>query len=1478
MLTSHTDAQSLARPSTRQASGEFNKTNRKQRGIAAVVACVLSVVLISGFFLLSSDPAQAAVGTKYGEYTVTHVLATGAQTINVSGRVYEVTGGSGTITIASGTTTVLILNGTTRSQAYSPIEVLGTAKVTLYLVSGKTNTFEATSLSQFLPMNSAGIYVEKGATLTIKGPGALIATGAPIGGAGIGGRRAAVQETSGKIIIESGTITATGSGGGGGGGAGIGGGSSPSNGFSLSGDIYIKGGTIRADSNGSSAAIGGGFNSPAVGVIDISGGVIHAEPHAAGAGIGGGGGSVCYKINISGGDIFAKGSNQAAGIGNGKDVTGCTINISGGVIATENMFPGASGVGGGGSGRATINIDGGSVYSINSDKMIRVNKNPTNGEDHGFKPVFLDMVLVKSKATGNVIKNFELSIKVEGPDLTTYIYKAKTNSQGLVYIWLPEGSFYTLLYDPYSGKYQEIQLDITNPGSDVYNPATNTNTIFVDSIYPTWDFGITTDQSIWETNLNLNILHDNPGEPVHIAKKIAGVRWFHEPISGQPDNTRENFIAGYDKATERGASVADGKNGADGKPSAGDAGDFLLLPLQGQDTDDANEKHYSMEISSPGRYWIEIHYISAQLGWDVYHVTYLDVPAIPHADRYLVAKSSAPDTILSSHYWLADAASHCGIDETYIIYATVDDTDMASKEPYLPEPINNSYKGKPVEIPIGKTIMLKSYGEAQYTITQLSEARQLSVKGTLTLKNVILDGNGSGGGVSVAGSLIMAKGATIRNSAGIGFGGGLSITGAVTMNSGSIIYGSIANNSDSQVGYGGGAFLDGGSLIMNPGSTISGNTANTGKFDGAGGGVYIYGGSLTMYTGSEVSGNYASSGNVIAGHYATGGGVQVSVSSSKVGTFNLEGGTVRDNYAGYNSSGSGGGVYVYGSSTYKATLNMTSGTINNNIASRTSYGPSGGVHVGSNAKFNMSGGLITENKVAINDAGSTGNGGGVYVTDGGVFDMFNTAEISHNIGSINGLGNGGGVYVDKAGSSFTMRGNAVISYNSSTLGDGKIGNGGGVYVDNGSSFTMSGHAVISHNSGATGNGNGSNGNGGGVFVLGTNSAFTMSESATISDNFASSYGNGYGGGVYVSNNTKFNAHDTARIINNTALHGDGGGIFSENHDYGKSTVDISRYAPIVKIDSTVVFSSNRASKTYPHPDNYAQVIRFDGQLLNNDDINYQHKAGPLIFTITYMANNGTNTLHTDTADNSNHVTVKTQSELKAAGFTGPVDLPRFLGWNTRADGNGDNIDESEIRLLDSNVVCYAIWGPRLTFNVTISKEVTGVYGDRTKAFDFKVLLYDDDIATTPVEDNTQFVTVDEQGVSGQLTVEDGALTFDLKHHQSITIQGIPFGYWIDVQETNVSKNVYDVTCVDSFYQDIEISHPGKVAGFAQPQQIFGEETFYFTNHRALVEVTGVTLDDSMSVYMMPVALFLLAITLAARPGMRLRMRYVKREV
>jgi uncharacterized repeat protein (TIGR02543 family) len=386
---------------------------------------------------------------------------------------------------------------------------------------------------------------------------------------------------------------------------------------------------------------------------------------------------------------------------------------------------------------------------------------------------------------------------------------------------------------------------------------------------------------------------------------------------------------------------------------------------------------------------------------------------------------------------------------------------------------------------------------------------------TVVLENIILlgksDNTKSLVRVISGGKLIMNVNSKITgNSNSTGHGGGVFADGTFIMNDGTIP-GNTAK-------YGGGVTIWGGSFTMENG-TISNNTAEYGA------GVTIWGGTFNMENGI-ISYNTAD-GNTGNGD---GGGVYVSYGENSAGFFNMNGGEISNNTAGY-----GGGVYLSNRNEMGSTFTMSGEAT---ISVNTAFGSGGGVQLNSNTAFTMKDGTISSN--------AAGSGGGVDI-NGGVFDMENGTIAGNTANKSDGYGNGGGVSVNSAGEDdptgfFNMKG-GEISGNTATYG-------GGVFMTSWNNreaiFTMSDNAIISNNTASD--------SGGGVRVS-PNTTFTMKD-GTISNNKA-----GDGGGVRLWGGTfnmeKGTISDNAADGNdgNDYINGDGGGVYVSDNDGDESGVN-----------------------------------------------------------------------------------------------------------------------------------------------------------------------------------------------------------------------------------------------------------------------------------------------------------------------------------
>ena len=183
--------------------------------------------------------------------------------------------------------------------------------------------------------------------------------------------------------------------------------------------------------------------------------------------------------------------------------------------------------------------------------------------------------------------------------------------------------------------------------------------------------------------------------------------------------------------------------------------------------------------------------------------------------------------------------------------------------------------------------------------------------------------------------------------------------------------------------------------------------------------------------------------------------------------------------------------------------------------------------------------------LCLNGKSITVNGAfdAIKIPSGSTFtlcDCTGTGSITHGTDNSDQKYTGRGVYVSGM---FNMYGGKIF-------GNTIVGNGGGVYVDgSGSTFTMNGTAEIIGNEANIDSSN-AGGRGGGVYVF-NGGSFEMSETAKITNNGAS---NGGGVGLYYS--SKFTMSNTAKITDNNASYG--GGVFIRNSMFAMSgTAEIS---------------------------------------------------------------------------------------------------------------------------------------------------------------------------------------------------------------------------------------------------------------------------------------------------------------------------------
>ena len=406
-----------------------------------ILALVLVIVMLVGLMpqaVLAEEPVSIDLSTVSSDgtgYTCSEITVNNKPeylvTITDSGS-YTLTGTIDQfsdpthpthVVVSAATANITLNNVNVTLINYSPLSIRPGSTVNLTLAAGTENTLSLGASEVSL----AGLSVPAGATLVIGGTGKLIARGGSAGnGAGIGGGRNQYTEPNtnrdaGIITINSGVIDATG----GPYGAGIGGASyDPSSGSSVNGGIItINGGEITARSTSSTHG---------------------------GAGIGGG-------FN-GGGEITIKGGT---------------------VIATGGYNNGASGAEAIGSGSgspaaflSTVRIYGGSVKTLSPMRIHSTLRNTAGN-------VYLAIVTVQDNS-GNPLSNTEISCKAGAASFT-----AKTDGDGKLYLWLPEGDN-TIIVSSGDVMYRAAGTVSTNDSATLtaseFNPGAEVN----GTMYETW--------------------------------------------------------------------------------------------------------------------------------------------------------------------------------------------------------------------------------------------------------------------------------------------------------------------------------------------------------------------------------------------------------------------------------------------------------------------------------------------------------------------------------------------------------------------------------------------------------------------------------------------------------------------------------------------------------------------------------------------------------------------------------------------------------------------------------------------------------------------------------------------------------------------------------------------------------------------------------------------------------------------------------
>lgn len=166
----------------------------------------------------------------------------------------------------------------------------------------------------------------------------------------------------------------------------------------------------------------------------------------------------------------------------------------------------------------------------------------------------------------------------------------------------------------------------------------------------------------------------------------------------------------------------------------------------------------------------------------------------------------------------------------------------------------------------------------------------------------------------------------------------------------------------------------------------------------------------------------------------------------------------------------------------------------------------------------------------------------------------------------------------------------------------------------------------------------------------------------------------------------------------------------------------------------------------------------------------------------------------------------------------------FLGWSENPNATeatykaGDKIVVDETDATAKNIL-YAIW-KQSTVKLTVTKTVTGNFGDKSKAFQFSM----------QVDGGNSFELIANGTALAQGSQSD--YTFSLKDGENIVIEGMPVGKKIVLAETNAEQ--YTV----SFNDTVETNR-----NYVNEKGLKENTTINVTNHRNVSPDTGVFVDS-----------------------------------
>lgn len=210
---------------------------------------------------------------------------------------------------------------------------------------------------------------------------------------------------------------------------------------------------------------------------------------------------------------------------------------------------------------------------------------------------------------------------------------------------------------------------------------------------------------------------------------------------------------------------------------------------------------------------------------------------------------------------------------------------------------------------------------------------------------------------------------------------------------------------------------------------------------------------------------------------------------------------------------------------------------------------------------------------------------------------------------------------------------------------------------------------------------------------------------------------------------------------------------------------------------------------------------------------------PVQTKLTYNANFGETPPTVEiTLDNNATVTIKSYGDTGLSPRSGY----EFLGWSENRDATEAAYKAGDQIIVDETTaknILYAIW-KQSTVKLTVTKTVTGNFGDKSKAFQFSM----------QVDGGNSFELIANGTALAKGSQSD--YTFSLKDGENIVIEGMPVGKKIVLAETNAEQ--YTV----SFNDTVETNR-----NYVNEKGLKENTTINVTNHRNVSPDTGVFVDS-----------------------------------